>query len=80
MINHISKHSPYFLDFQQKHDKSKYSDLFLSWDKFWPEGRPTKHDIDLIYKRSLKHLIKKLNLVTASKKSCGTHLAQIRLT
>lgn len=54
MINHISKHSPYFLDFQQKHDKSKYSDLFLSWDKFWPQGRPTQHDVDLIYKRKPK--------------------------
>lgn len=34
MINHLSKHSAYFQDFEAKHDQSKYSDLFLSWDKF----------------------------------------------
>lgn len=51
MINHLSKHSDYFQDFQAKHEESKYHDLFLSWDKFWPAGRPTQKDIDLIYKR-----------------------------
>ena len=54
MINHISKTSSYFEDFEAKHDKSKYSDLFLSWDKFWPKGRPTDKDVDLIYKRKEK--------------------------
>lgn len=51
MINHISRHSKYYEDFQQNKDKSPYADLFLSWDKFWPKGRPTQKDIDLIYKR-----------------------------
>ena len=54
MINHLSKHSDYFQDFQAKHEESKYHDLFLSWDKFWPAGRPTQKDIDLIYKRKDK--------------------------
>lgn len=54
MINHLSKKSEYFQDFQEKKDQSKYRDLFLSWDKFWPEGRPTQKDIDLIYKRKDK--------------------------
>ena len=31
--------------------KSAYKDLFLNWDKFWPENRPTQADVDLIYKR-----------------------------
>lgn len=51
MINHLSKHSAYYEDFQAKKDQSKYHDLFLNWDKFWPAGRPTQQDIDLIYKR-----------------------------
>ena len=25
--------------------------IFLNWDKFWPENRPTQADVDLIYKR-----------------------------
>lgn len=54
MINHLSKKSKYFKDFQAKKDASKYRDLFLSWDKFWPKGRPTQKDIDLIYKRKAK--------------------------
>lgn len=51
MINHISRQSHYYKDFQEKKDESPYADLFLRWDKFWPEGRPTQADIDLIYKR-----------------------------
>lgn len=54
MINHLSKHSEYFKDFQAKKDSSQYRDLFLSWDKFWPKGRPTQKDINLIYKRKDK--------------------------
>lgn len=54
MINHLSKKSSYFEDFEVKHNKSEYSDLFLNWDKFWPAGRPTKKDVDLIYKRKDK--------------------------
>ena len=51
MINHISRQSKYYKDFQEKKDASSYADLFLRWDKFWPENRPTQEDIDLIYKR-----------------------------
>ena len=54
MINHISKHSEYYKDFQKTGENSKYKDLFLDWNKFWPEGRPTKADIDQIYKRKDK--------------------------
>ena len=31
--------------------KVPHKDLFLNWDKFWPENRPTQADVDLIYKR-----------------------------
>lgn len=51
MINHISRQSQYYKDFQEKKDESPYADLFLRWDKFWPENRPTAADVDLIYKR-----------------------------
>lgn len=51
MINHISRQSKYYKDYQEKHEDSEYKDLFLNWDKFWPENRPTQEDVDLIYKR-----------------------------
>ncbi|MFU2222411.1 sucrose phosphorylase [Streptococcus pluranimalium] len=51
MINHISRQSKYYKDYQEKHEESAYKDLFLNWDKFWPENRPTQEDVDLIYKR-----------------------------
>lgn len=51
MINHLSRQSKYYKDFQEKKDESPYRDLFLSWDRFWPENRPTQADVDLIYKR-----------------------------
>ena len=67
MINHISRHSKYYEDFQQKKDKSKYADLFLSWDKFWPKGRPNKADVDLIYKRKDKAPYQEITFADGSK-------------
>ena len=67
MINHISRHSKYYEDFQQKKDNSKYADLFLSWDKFWPQGRPTKADVDLIYKRKDKAPYQEITFADGSK-------------
>lgn len=51
MINHISRQSKYYKDYQEKHEASEFKNLFLNWDKFWPENRPTQADVDLIYKR-----------------------------
>ena len=51
MINHISRQSKYYKDYQEKHEASEFKALFLNWDKFWPENRPTQADVDLIYKR-----------------------------
>ena len=51
MVNHISKQSPYFQDFLEKKDDSSYKDLFIRYNNFWPKGKPTQKDIDLIYKR-----------------------------
>lgn len=67
MINHISRQSKYYKDFQKKKDKSKYADLFLSWDKFWPKGRPTKADVDLIYKRKDRAPYQEITFADGSK-------------
>lgn len=54
MINHISKESIFFQDFIQNHNNSKYKDMFIRINEFFPPNRPTKEDIDLIYKRKDK--------------------------
>lgn len=51
MINHLSRQSEYFKDFLEKHEGSAYSDLFLRFKKFWPQGEPSKEDVDLLNKR-----------------------------
>ncbi|MBP2058835.1 sucrose phosphorylase [Lactobacillus colini] len=69
MINHLSKHSDQYLNYQKNKDNSKYKDLFLNWNKFWSQGRPTKEDIDLIYKRKDKAPYQKIEFAdgTSSK-------------
>lgn len=51
MVNHLSPQSKYFQDYLAKHNDSEYRDMFLNYDEFWPTGRPTQADVDLIYKR-----------------------------
>lgn len=51
MINHISRSSGYLKDFQEKKEDSVYKDLFIRYKNFWPDGKPSDQDIDLIYKR-----------------------------
>lgn len=51
MVNHISRSSEYYKDFQQNKDASKYADLFIRYKDFWPGGEPTQEQVDLIYKR-----------------------------
>ncbi|AKG36720.1 sucrose phosphorylase [Paenibacillus durus] len=51
MINHISRSSAYFKDFQENKDNSPYRDLFIRYKDFWPGGEPTQEDVDAIYKR-----------------------------
>lgn len=54
MINHISRESIFFQDFKNKHEDSKYKEMFIRINQFFPENRPTEADIDLIYKRKDK--------------------------
>jgi len=51
MINHISKSSKYYKDFAKNKDNSYFSDFFIRYKDFWPNGEPTQKDVDLIYKR-----------------------------
>ena len=40
MINHISRSSPQFRDFQRRGRRSPFADLFITLDKVWPNGEP----------------------------------------
>ncbi|MEX1169397.1 MAG: sucrose phosphorylase [Chloroflexota bacterium] len=51
MINHISRQSPEFQDFERRGRRSSYADLFITVDKIWPDGDPPRSDIDLIFLR-----------------------------
>ena len=51
MVNHISAKSTFFQDFIENGRDSKYAGLFISLDKFWPDGQPVKEDIDKMFLR-----------------------------
>lgn len=51
MVNHISAHSEYFLDYLKNKDNSQYKDLFITYKDFWENGEPTQEQVDMIYKR-----------------------------
>jgi sucrose phosphorylase len=51
MVNHISAKSQQFLDFLEKGWESKYSDLFLPIEKLWPDGNPSREEIERIFLR-----------------------------
>lgn len=54
MVNHISAHSPYYLDFKEKKEDSAYKDFFIRYKDFWENGEPTQEQVDKIYKRKPK--------------------------
>ena len=51
MINHISRQSPEFQDFERLGRGSPTADLFITVDKIWPSGDPPRADLDLIVLR-----------------------------
>lgn len=51
MINHISRQSLQFQDFERVGRRSPHADLFITVDKIWPGGDPPRKDIDLIVLR-----------------------------
>jgi sucrose phosphorylase len=51
MVNHISRHSEYFLDYFEKGADSEYADMFLSFNKLSPDGEISPADLALVYTR-----------------------------
>lgn len=51
MVNHISRQSPYFVDFARKGRASPWADLFVTVDKVWPDSRITPEDVAKIARR-----------------------------
>jgi sucrose phosphorylase len=51
MINHISRQSAEFQDFQRVGRRSRYADLFVTLDKVWPDGDPPVGDVAQIFLR-----------------------------
>ncbi len=55
MVNHVSRRSAYFQDFQRFGRRSQYADLFLTLDKVWPDGEPRAEDVARIALRRPLH-------------------------
>jgi len=51
MINHLSRRSPEFRDFERRGRASPSADLFITVDKIWPDGKPPAKDIARIFLR-----------------------------
>ena len=51
MINHLSRQSAEFQDFQRRGRNSPQADLFITVDKVWPDGDPPAADIARIFLR-----------------------------
>lgn len=51
MVNHISPESDQFKDFIQKGDESEFAEMFIDWDKFWPEGEPRQQACSFVFSR-----------------------------
>jgi sucrose phosphorylase len=51
MINHVSRQSPEFRDFERRGRRSAHADLFVTLDKIWPGGDPPAADVARIFLR-----------------------------
>ena len=51
MINHLSRQSAEFTDFERRGRKSDFADLFITLEKVWPDGEPPATDIAKIFLR-----------------------------
>lgn len=51
MINHVSRQSAEFRDFERLGRASDFADLFITLDKVWPDGRPPQADVARIFLR-----------------------------
>lgn len=55
MVNHISRSSPSFQDFESLGRASRFADLFLTLDKIWPDGQPVAADVARVFLRKPGH-------------------------
>lgn len=55
MVNHISRHSEYFLDFNREGRDSQYADMFLTLDKVWKDGIVDDEQFSKIFLRRPNH-------------------------
>lgn len=51
MVNHLSRRSDEFRDFEQHGRASRFADLFITLDKVWPGGEPAPGDVARIFLR-----------------------------
>ena len=51
IVNHVSRRSPAFRDFEERGRGSVHADLFLTLDKIWPDGEPRAEDVARIHLR-----------------------------
>jgi sucrose phosphorylase len=51
IVNHLSRRSAEFRDFERRGRHSPYADLFLRLDKVWPDGEPNPAELALVYRR-----------------------------
>lgn len=51
IVNHVSRRSAPFVDFERHGRRSPYADLFLTLDKVWPAGEPPPQDVARVFKR-----------------------------
>jgi sucrose phosphorylase len=51
MINHVSRRSAEFRDFERLGRASRFADLFITLDKVWPGGTPPEADVARIFLR-----------------------------
>jgi sucrose 6(F)-phosphate phosphorylase len=55
MVNHVSRRSAEFRDFEQHGRRSRFADLFITLDKVWPDGVPPARDVARIFLRKPDH-------------------------
>ena len=51
MLNHVSIRCAEFKDYVKNGDASPYKEMFIDWNKFWPDGEPTEQDLEVMYRR-----------------------------
>ena len=51
IVNHVSRRSSAFVDFEDHGRSSRFAELFLTLDKIWPGGEPDPADVARILRR-----------------------------